>query len=116
MSARGAHWRDALREHAPAAHALRLSDGLIFDIECRHCGARDDAARCAGRRADDFDDTLMRCARCGEVAVQVEIHAETTVEALESRFGSRHLPLKFLLVEASDDDDTMLCIDLEDPA
>lgn len=106
VPARG-RWLVALHAAAPNAAAVRLSDAVIFGHACASCGSTPEAARCIGRRAADFDDGLMRCTRCGELAVDVDVRAEATVDALAALFGDGPLPVKFLLAQD-------VCLDLED--
>jgi molybdopterin/thiamine biosynthesis adenylyltransferase len=102
-------WAAALDAHAPGADALVLSDALIFSAACVHCGPAD-AARCVGRRADEFDDGIMRCTRCGELAVRVDVRAECTPDELR-RLGTAP-PVKYLLAHAGTP--AALVIDLEE--
>jgi hypothetical protein len=105
-------WQAALAAHAGQADALLMSDALIFDYVCAACGTTAHAARHIGRRADEFDDRIMRCDGCGQLAVRVDIRAEVGVDELRQRFGSSPLPLKFLLARLGQPD--AVCIDLED--
>jgi molybdopterin/thiamine biosynthesis adenylyltransferase len=99
-------WLRALQSAAPDATAVRLSDALVFGYACTVCGVSADGVRYVGQRADALDDRIMQCARCGELAVDVDIRTETTVQDLAALFGAQALPAKFLL---ADD----VCIDLE---
>lgn len=105
-------WQAALAAHTSDADALLLSDALIFDYACAACGTTAQAARHIGRRADDFDDRIMRCDGCGQLAVRVDIRAEISADELRQRFGGLPLPLKFMLARLGEPD--TLCIDLED--
>ncbi len=105
----GRNWHTTVREQCPEAAALHLSDPLIFDYECRACGARDDDAY-VGRRAADFDDRIMRCGRCGVLAVQIDIRAEATIDELARRFPTM-LPIKFALAQRPGE---WVCFDVED--
>jgi DNA-directed RNA polymerase subunit RPC12/RpoP len=102
----GGDWWRALRARLPNATAVVLSEALIFDYRCAACG--DEAASYVGRRADEFDDRIATCARCGEQAVRIDVRAEATVDELR-RLG-RAPPVKFLLAAG---DGATLCIDLE---
>ncbi len=93
----GGGWLAALRAAAPHTEAVRLSDALVFGYACTHCGVTPDALNYVGRRADSLDDRIMRCAVCGDLAVDVDIRSETTVAALAAAFGTDTLPAKFLL-------------------
>jgi hypothetical protein len=95
----GGGWRRALRAAAPFAEAVRLSDALVFGYACRHCGATPDAERYVGRRAAALDDRIMQCARCGELAADVDIRTEATVDALVAAFGPDRVPAKFLIAD-----------------
>jgi molybdopterin/thiamine biosynthesis adenylyltransferase len=105
-------WQQALAAHAADADALLLSDALIFDYACAACGTTAHAAHHIGRRADEFDDRIMRCEGCGQLAVRVDIRAEVGVDELRQRFGGSPLPVKFLLARVGEPD--AVCIDLED--
>jgi hypothetical protein len=105
-------WKAALAAHAGDAEAVILSDALIFDYACAACGTVAHAARHIGRRADEFDDRVMRCESCGQLAVRVDIRAEVGVDELRERFGGSPLPLKYLLAKVGEPD--AVCIDLED--
>lgn len=111
VAARG-NWRQALAEHAPGTDAVLLSDPLIFDYGCATCGATTAAAGCVGRRADDFDDRLMRCAACGQLSARIDIRAEAAVDDLRQLFGDTPIPAKFLLAKVGGPD--AVCIDLEE--
>ncbi len=93
-------WRAALREQAPQASAVRLSDAVIFGAACKACGSSEAHNRLAGQRAQDFDDSVMRCTACQALAVQLDIRSEALLTDLEKHFEGTHLPVKFLLVEA----------------
>jgi molybdopterin/thiamine biosynthesis adenylyltransferase len=110
--AAGGNWRQALAEHAPGADAVLLSDPLIFDYGCAACGAATNAANCIGRRADEFDDRLMRCAACGQLSARIDIRAEATVDDLRQLFGDAPIPIKFLLANVGEPG--AVCIDLEE--
>ena len=110
--AAGGDWAGALCAHAADADCALLSDALIFDYACARCGARDDDRRFVGRRASDFDDTIMRCERCGELGVRVDIRAEVTVEDLRELAAGASLPVKYLLARMGTRD--AVCIDLEE--
>jgi len=105
-------WQAALAAHAGDADALLLSDALIFAYACAACGTTAQAARHIGRRADEFDDRIMCCDGCGQLAARVDIRAEITVDELRQRFGGAPLPLKFLLARLGEPG--AVCIDLED--
>jgi molybdopterin/thiamine biosynthesis adenylyltransferase len=105
-------WQAALAAHAGDADALLLSDALIFDYVCTACATTVHAARHIGRLADEFDDRIMRCDGCGQLAVRVDIRAEVSVDELRQRFGGFPLPVKFLLARVGEPD--AVCIDLED--
>ena len=92
-------WLRALRAAAPTADAVRLSDALVFGYACRNCGATPDAARYVGCRAAALDDRIMQCAQCGELAADVDIRTEATVEALAALSGPDHVPVKFLITD-----------------
>jgi molybdopterin-synthase adenylyltransferase len=111
VSAHGG-WQAALAAHAGDAEALLLSDALIFDYACAACGTTAHAARHTGRRADEFDDRIMHCDGCGQLAVRLDIRAEVGVDGLRQRFGGAPLPLKFLLARVGEPG--AVCIDLED--
>jgi molybdopterin/thiamine biosynthesis adenylyltransferase len=105
-------WRHALATHAGDAHVVHLSDPVIFDYACARCASTAAAVRFVGHRADQFDDRIMRCTRCGDLSVRVDIRTETTVAALQQLFGDSPIPAKFLLVEVGEAG--TLCIDLEE--
>jgi molybdopterin/thiamine biosynthesis adenylyltransferase/DNA-directed RNA polymerase subunit RPC12/RpoP len=111
IAARG-DWRGALATHAPAAAAVLLSDALIFGYTCASCGTTLHASSYVGRRADEFDDRIMRCAQCGELAARVDIRSESTVGDLQVVFGDALPPVKFLLANAGEPG--AICIDLEE--
>jgi molybdopterin/thiamine biosynthesis adenylyltransferase len=94
-----------------AALPLRLSDPLIFGYACANCGPRQEASRCVGRRADEFDDRIVRCAHCGDLSVHVDIRSEVSAAELSALLGERALPVKYLLAPAGGD---VVCIDLEE--
>ncbi len=102
----GGGWLAALQSAAPDATAVRLSDALVFGYACAQCGVTPEATRYVGQRADALDDRIMQCAHCGEMAADVDIRTETTVEDLLAVFGAATLPAKFLLADG-------VCIDLE---
>jgi molybdopterin/thiamine biosynthesis adenylyltransferase len=105
-------WQQALADHAGDAAAVLLSDPLIFDYACVACGTTAHASRYSGRRADEFDDRIMRCEGCAELGVRVDIRSEATVDELRRRFGRTPLPVKFLLAKVGEPD--AVCIDLEE--
>jgi len=111
VSANG-DWPQALAAHAGDDEAVLLSDALIFDYACAGCATTAHAARHIGRRADEFDDRIMRCEGCGQLAVRVDIRTEVGVDDLRQRFGGSPLPVKFLLARVGEPD--AVCIDLED--
>lgn len=113
VAASATRWAATLATAAPDAGWVRLSDALVFDHECHACGARAERTAVVGHRADEFDDRLMRCSRCGKLAVHVHIQAESRVAELEQCLEGRPLPVKYLLAPA---DGGWVCIDLEDPA
>jgi molybdopterin/thiamine biosynthesis adenylyltransferase len=102
-------WRRALTAHAPETEAVLLSDPLIFGYACATCGTTPHAEACVGRRADEFDDRLMRCADCGQLAARVDIRAEATIAEL---FPDSPPPVKFLLAKPGETG--AVCIDLEE--
>jgi molybdopterin/thiamine biosynthesis adenylyltransferase len=106
-------WAAAVARAAPGATWLRLSDALVTDHECHACGDRHMAAQVVGRRADDFDDSLMRCSACGKLAVHVHIQAEAMLSDLQRCLADRPMPVKYLLAPT---DGGFVCIDLEDPS
>ena len=105
-------WLHALAVHAPGTGAVLLSDPLIFDYTCTACGTTPHAARYVGRRADLFDDRIMRCADCGQLAARVDIRSEAAVEELRQLLGGAAPPAKFLLAALGGPD--AICIDLEE--
>jgi molybdopterin/thiamine biosynthesis adenylyltransferase len=105
-------WRRALATHARGAAAVRISDPLIFGYGCARCGSAGEASRYVGRRADAFDDSIMRCAACGERSARIDIRAETDVGALALLFPDSPPPAKFLLAGLGGPE--ALCIDLEE--
>ncbi len=114
-------WQAALREHAPQAHAVLLSDAVIFGAVCNACAGTQAQTRLAGRRAQDFDDSVMRCTECQALAVQLDIRSEALVPELEKHFAETHLPVKYLLVQAqagkpADAPTPTLCLNLEPTA
>jgi hypothetical protein len=92
---------------------LRLSDGLITRYECTACGPLPEAARYVNRRADDFDESIARCARCGSASVQVEIRDTFRLGELMDRFDSAPVPAKYALIDSPLGP---VCIDLEGDA
>ena len=110
--AAGGDWRRTLDGHAAGADAVLLSDPLIFDYTCAACGTTPHAAAYVGHRADEFDDRIMRCAVCGQLAARVDIRSETTVDDLRQRFGDAPPPAKYLLVKVGEPH--AVCIDLEE--
>jgi molybdopterin/thiamine biosynthesis adenylyltransferase/DNA-directed RNA polymerase subunit RPC12/RpoP len=106
------HWHRAFAEHAPDALAVLLSDPVIFDYTCANCGRTMHAAQYVGRRADEFDDRIMRCAHCGQLAARVDIRTEVALDDLRQRFGDASPPVKFLLANVGGPD--AVCIDLEE--
>jgi hypothetical protein len=107
----GGDWQRTLAVSAPRANAVRLSDAIVFGYVCAACGKTPEAATYVGRRAADFDERIARCARCGEHAVQVDIRAEVTLEALVERFAGSAIPAKFFLAEHGGE---VICFDLEE--
>jgi len=105
-------WQAALAACTGDVEAVLLSDALIFDYVCAACGTKAHAARHIGRRADEFDDRIMRCDGCGQLAVRVDIRAEVSVDELRQRFGGLPPPVKFLIARVGEPD--AVCIDLED--
>ena len=110
--AAGGNWRRTLATCAPGATAVHLSDPVIFDHGCTRCAATGLAQRFVGHRADEFDDRIMRCDACGELAVRVDIRAEASVDALQRLFGDSPIPAKFLLANVGEPG--ALCLDLEE--
>lgn len=105
-------WRAALARYAPQAAHVLLAEALIFDAACVGCGAPAAGEACTGRRAADFDDGIMRCPACGELAVRVDVRAEATIDELAARYGAAAPPVKYLLAHAGEAG--AVCIDLED--
>ncbi|MCU0765370.1 MAG: ThiF family adenylyltransferase [Burkholderiaceae bacterium] len=110
--AAGDDWQRALGTHAATVEAVLLSDPIVFGCACTRCGPTPAAQRHVGRRADEFDDGIMRCPSCGQLSVQVDIRAEATVDDLRRLFGKSPLPAKFLLAGVGGPD--AVCIDLEE--
>jgi molybdopterin/thiamine biosynthesis adenylyltransferase len=110
--AAGGDWRHALALHAADADAVLLSDALIFDYTCTACGTTPHAAAYVGRRADEFDDRIMRCAVCGQLAARVDIRSEAAVDDLLQLFGDALPPAKYLLAKVGEPG--AVCIDLEE--
>jgi molybdopterin/thiamine biosynthesis adenylyltransferase len=111
IAARG-DWQRALTTHAAGVTVIQLSDPIIFDYACVQCAATGPTERFVGHRADEFDERIMRCAACGELAVRVDIRAEASVEDLRQLFGDSPIPAKFLLAKVGEPGAT--CIDLEE--
>ncbi len=105
-------WQQALAAHAGEADAVQLSDALIFDYACAACGSTAHAARHIGRRADEFDDRIMRCDDCGQLGVRVDIRCEAAIDELRQCFGRSPIPVKFLLAKVGEPG--AACIDLEE--
>jgi len=105
-------WQRALSTHAPGATFILLSDALIFGYACAGCGAADSSRTYVGRAAADFDDRIMRCVSCGELAVRIDVRAEAGVDELAALCGREPPPAKFLLANLGRDD--AVCLDLED--
>ena len=91
--------------------SLRLSDALITRYECPSCGPLAEAARYVNRRAEDFDETIATCPRCGSTAVQIEVRHTFRLGELMERFGSEPVPAKYALLDTTAGP---VCIDLED--
>jgi molybdopterin/thiamine biosynthesis adenylyltransferase len=106
------NWRQALAASAPGAKVVLLSDPLIFAYACTECAATAQARRYVGRRADEFDDRIMRCEVCGQLSARVDIRTETRVDDLGQIFGNSPVPAKFLLARVGEPDP--ICIDLEE--
>jgi len=111
IAARG-DWCGALASHAPGAAGVLLSDPVIFGYACMVCGATKHARRYVGHRADEFDDRIMRCGECGELAARVDIRGEATVDELQALAGGAPPPVKFLLAKVGEPG--AICIDLEE--
>lgn len=92
-------WLRALRDAAPAADAVRLSDALVFGYACTNCGDIPEAAQYLGMPAASLTDRIMQCPHCGELSVDVDIRTEATVDDLAAIFGPERIPAKFLLSE-----------------
>jgi molybdopterin/thiamine biosynthesis adenylyltransferase len=110
--ASGGDWERALAVYAPDAQGVLLSDPVIFDYTCATCGPTPYAAWYVAHRADEFDDRIMRCAQCGQLAARVDIRTEVAVDDLRQGFGDTALPVKFLLANVGAPD--AICIDLEE--
>jgi hypothetical protein len=89
-----------------------LSDPVIFDYACVSCGPTPHATKYIGRRADEFDDRIMRCAACGQLSARADIRTEATVDELRRLFADSPVPAKFLLARVGEPD--AVCIDLEE--
>lgn len=107
--AAGADWQAALARHAPQAAYVLLADPLVLGCACAACG--DTPPGRVGRRAADFDDTILRCGRCGALAVRVDIRAEVLVDELRACLGAAPPPAKYMLAHAGEA--RAVCIDLE---
>jgi molybdopterin/thiamine biosynthesis adenylyltransferase len=105
-------WQRALATHAPGATHVLLSDALIFAYGCAACGSTGVPGAFAGRAAAMFDDRILRCAACGELAVRVDVRNEATVADLVRLLGATAPPAKYLLARAGEPD--AVCIDLEE--
>jgi molybdopterin/thiamine biosynthesis adenylyltransferase len=105
-------WQRALATHAPGATHVLLSDALIFAYGCAACGSTGVPGTFAGRAAAMFDDRILRCAACGELAVRVDVRNEATVADLVRLLGATVPPVKYLLARAGEPD--AVCIDLEE--
>lgn len=110
--ASGGDWERALAAYAPDAQGVLLSDPVIFDYTCATCGPTPYAAWYVAHRADEFDDRIIRCAQCGQLAARVDIRTEVAIDDLRRRFGDTALPVKFLLANVGAPD--AICIDLEE--
>lgn len=111
VPARG-DWHAALRRHAPDADALVLSDAVIFDYACQQCGSTREGAAYVGRAAAAFDDRIVRCAACGELAVRIDVRTETTPGELQRLYGRATMPVKYLLAWTAAS--AAVCLDLEE--
>jgi hypothetical protein len=89
---------------------LRLSDRLITRYECASCGPLAESALYVNRRANEFDESIATCPRCGKQAIQVEIRDRFTLGELMERFGSASAPVKYAI---TDTPDGPVCFDLE---
>lgn len=90
--------------------SLHLSDRLITRYECSTCGPLAESALYVNRRANEFDESIATCPRCGTQAVQVEIRDTFTLGELMDRFGSASAPVKYATTETPDGP---VCFDLE---
>jgi hypothetical protein len=106
------NWQRALATHAPGAGHVLLSDALIFAYACASCGSTGAAATYVGRAAAAFDDRILRCASCGELAVRIDVRNEATVADLARLCGATAPPAKFLLARPGEP--AAVCIDLEE--
>lgn len=89
---------------------LRLSDRLVTRYECATCGPLAESALHVNRRANEFDESIETCPRCGRKSVQVEIRDTFTLGELMERFGSASAPVKYA---TTDTPDGPVCFDLE---
>lgn len=89
---------------------LHLSDRLITLYECATCGPLAESALYVNRRANEFDESIATCPRCGTQAVQVEIRDTFALGELMERFGSASAPVKYA---TTDTPGGPVCFDLE---
>ncbi|MGB5103679.1 MAG: hypothetical protein WBO04_10240 [Steroidobacteraceae bacterium] len=89
---------------------LHLSDRLITRYECGTCGPLAESALYVNHRANEFDESIATCPRCGTRAVQVEIRDTFTLGELMERFGSTSAPVKYATTNTPDGP---VCFDLE---
>ena len=89
-----------------------MTGAIRSGYACAACGTTSHASQYVGRRADEFDDRITRCAGCGLLSVRVDIRGEAAVDDLRRLFGDALPPAKFLLANAGEPG--AVCIDLEE--
>jgi molybdopterin-synthase adenylyltransferase len=109
----GADWRADLIRLAAPDDGLQLSDALILAAHCVHCGHTPELTAVIGQRASDHDDRLLRCGRCQDLSVRLDLRAELTVADLLAHYPASRPPIKFALRRGAEQ---TLCLDFEPDA
>lgn len=116
-----AHWVSSRRTltagfSIPAASrsgaTIWCSDQVVLSMSCRNplcerVGKSTDLLR----PADEFDDSAVKCACCGQNSIDLDIRDQFTADVLLDRFAGFRMPGKWLVVAH---DDRLVCMDLEE--
>ena len=79
---------------------VEVSDPVLVSTLCKNCD--DGELTVIFDRASKYDASIIRCSRCEQDSVEVDIRDSFSIKELQGRFGGRNMPVKFVSLSLRD--------------